>query len=65
MEQRGAHPYKWNGKAIYLGDGEEEMLLMDGIFMRIFFHGQRPIETVQAMLRNVSNIEKKLANDFK
>lgn len=58
IEQRGVHPYKWNGKAIYLGDGKEEMLLMDGIFMRIFFHGQRPIETVQAILRNVSNIEK-------
>jgi len=53
MEQKGAHPYKWNGKAIYLGNGKEEMLLMDGIFMRIFFHGQRPVDTVKAVLGNL------------
>lgn len=57
MEQRGIHPYRWNGKAIYLGEGKDEMLLMDGIFMRIFFHGQRPIETIQAILSNVSHTE--------
>lgn len=50
MEQNGAHPYRWKGKGICLRDGEADSFLMDGIFMRVFFHGQRPIDTMKAIL---------------
>ena len=54
MEQQGAKLYRFQGKAIFIGTGTHEVCLSDGIFMRIFFHGQRPIATVKAILSNLS-----------
>ena len=54
MEQKGAKLYRFEGKAIFIGTGTHEVCLSDGVFMRIFFHGQRPIATVQAILGNLS-----------
>ena len=53
MEQKGAQLYKWKGKAIFVGNGKTEVCLSHGLFVRIFFHGQRPIETVQAIVDNL------------
>ncbi|APA67506.1 hypothetical protein YQ44_06230 [Janthinobacterium sp. 1_2014MBL_MicDiv] len=53
LEQKGATPYKWKGKAIFVGNGKNEVCLSDGLFIRILFHGQRPLETVQAILNNL------------
>jgi len=53
MEQKGAKLYKWKGKAIFIGNGKTEVCLSHGLFIRILFHGQRPIETVQAMVENL------------
>jgi len=50
MEQAGAKPYRHKGKSIFIGDGTKELVLMDGIFMRIFFHGQKPVSTIKAIL---------------
>lgn len=50
LDQQGFHPYRHNGKAIYVGNEQREMALMDGIFLRIMFHNQRPIETIRAIL---------------
>lgn len=60
MEQEGAHLYKWKGKAIFIGNGKNEVCLSHGIFERIFFHGQKPIKTVQAI---VNNLDKALESD--
>ena len=53
MEQKGEQPYRWKGKAILIGNGKGEVFLSHGLFVRIFFHGQRPIETVQAIVGNL------------
>lgn len=53
MEQQGAKLYKWKGKAIFIGNGKTEVCLSHGLFVRILFHGQRPIETVQAIVENL------------
>ncbi|NOG32814.1 hypothetical protein HLB35_15535 [Halomonas sp. TBZ9] len=50
MEQAGAKPYRHKGKSIFIGDGSKELVLMDGIFMRVFFHGQKPVSTIRAIL---------------
>lgn len=54
MEQKGAKLYRFQGKAIFIGSGKHEVCLSDGLFMRIFFHGQRPIDTVKAILSNLT-----------
>lgn len=50
LDQLGAPPYRHNGKAFFIGNGQQEMAFLDGIFMRVLFHGQRPIETIKAIL---------------
>ncbi|MCY1532518.1 hypothetical protein D9M68_677990 [compost metagenome] len=52
LDQQGVPPYRHNGKAIFIGNEQQEMPLMDGILMRVLFHRQRPIETIQAILNN-------------
>ncbi|WLG82939.1 hypothetical protein PSH97_17630 [Pseudomonas cucumis] len=52
MDQQGFPPYRHNGKAIFIGNEQREMLLMDGIFLRVLFHSQRPVETIQAILNS-------------
>ena len=53
MEQKGAKLYKWKGKAIFIGNGKTEVCLSHGLFVRILFHNQMPIETVQAIVANL------------
>lgn len=52
LDQQGFPPYRHNGKAIYIGNEQQEMALMDGVFLRILFHNQNPIGTIQAILNN-------------
>ncbi|WP_152447142.1 hypothetical protein [Janthinobacterium sp. HH01] len=54
IEQQGVKLYRFQGKAIFIGTGAHEVYLSDGMFVRIFFHGQRPIDTVIAILSNLS-----------
>jgi hypothetical protein len=54
LDQQGFPPYRYNGKAIYIGNEQQEMALMDGIFLRVLFHNQRPVGTIQAILSNES-----------
>lgn len=54
LDQQGFHPYRHNGKAIYVGNEQREMALMDGIFLRMIFHNQRPIETIRAILNSTA-----------
>jgi len=50
LDQAGAKPYRHKGKSIFIGDGSNELVLMDGIFMRAFFHGQKPVSTIKSIL---------------
>jgi len=52
LDKKRMPPYRWNGKAIFIGNSKREVCLSDGIFMRIFFHGQRPVKLVHALLNN-------------
>ena len=53
LDQRGEKPFRFHGKAIFLGGDKYEVCLSTGLFMRIFFHGQRPIGTIKAILSNL------------
>lgn len=50
LDKSGTPPYRFGGKAYFLGDGTSEMALMDGVLLRILFHSQRPIETIHTIL---------------
>ncbi|MGI4845218.1 MAG: hypothetical protein ACRYF7_18065 [Janthinobacterium lividum] len=52
MEQKGGELYKWKGRAIFIGNGKDEVCISPGLFIRILFHGQKPIETAQAIVNN-------------
>ncbi|MCK9398298.1 MAG: hypothetical protein M0Q44_22270 [Methylobacter sp.] len=50
INQAGAKPYRHDGKSIFIGNGRNEMVLMDGIFLRAFFHGQKPVSIIESYL---------------
>ncbi|EKG2484423.1 hypothetical protein ACUVJI_04730 [Vibrio parahaemolyticus] len=50
LDQTGNRPYRHKGKAILIGNGKTELALMDGIFLRVLFHGQSPVSLIQSML---------------
>lgn len=52
LDQTGRHPYRHNGKAVFIGDGKSDFALMDGVFMRILFHAQRPLHLIKALFGN-------------
>jgi len=60
LDNKDAHPYRYNGKAIFIGNGKTEIVIADGIFLRIMFHGQRPIHLIKSIL---DNIESELPNN--
>lgn len=53
LDKMGTHPFRHKGKAIYIGNGNTEMVLMDGIFLRAMFHGQRPIHLIKSILNRL------------
>ncbi|WP_207878185.1 hypothetical protein [Pseudomonas sp. 32_A] len=57
MDQKGFHPYRNKGKAYFIGNDKFETPLMDGVFLRVMFHSQRPIETVKAILKSTSDFD--------
>ncbi|MFQ2100765.1 hypothetical protein ACK33K_09600 [Aeromonas sanarellii] len=52
-DKTGKRPYKHKGKSVFIGDGVKEALLMDGIFLRIMFHGQTPMSVIKTMIENI------------
>jgi hypothetical protein len=52
LEQLGGKLYRYKGNAIFIGNGKVEMGVADGIFVRMLFHGQKPISLIKAMLEN-------------
>ena len=55
LDNTGNRPYRHNGKGIFIGDGKNEIALMDGIFLRSFFHGQKPVSFISQVLKNQTN----------
>jgi hypothetical protein len=52
LQKRGGGFVRYNGKPVFVRLGEHEMVLMDGIFMRAMFHGQKPVSLIKALLEN-------------
>lgn len=52
LDQAGNRPYRHKGKVILISKGEHEVVLMDGLFLRIMYHGQSPISLIQQILSN-------------
>ncbi|MGU5652407.1 hypothetical protein [Aeromonas allosaccharophila] len=52
-DKTGKRPYKHKGKSVFIGDGLKEALLMDGIFLRIMFHGQTPMSVIKTVIENI------------
>lgn len=50
LDQRGMPPYRHLGKVILVSDGDREVALNDGVFLRVLFHRQNPVETVKVIL---------------
>lgn len=53
LDKSGKRPYKHKGKSVFIGDGVKEVVLMDGIFLRIMFHGQTPMSVIKTMIENI------------
>lgn len=53
LEQKGVRYYKYKGNAIVISNGNNEITLMDGLFLRVMFHGQRPISLIKTILGEV------------
>ncbi|MEH6443032.1 MAG: hypothetical protein V7784_03960 [Oceanospirillaceae bacterium] len=58
LDKTGNRPYRHKGNAIFIGNGETEMILMDGMFLRVMFHGESPISVIKTILNGVESIPK-------
>lgn len=54
MDKKGFPPYRFGGKAYFLGVPGNEMALLDGVFLRILFHSQRPIDAIKSILTSTN-----------
>jgi hypothetical protein len=52
LEQMGVKLYRHKGRSIFLGNGKVEKGLADGVFLRMLFHGQKPVSLIKAILSN-------------
>ncbi|MBN1278898.1 MAG: hypothetical protein JW989_03840 [Chlorobiaceae bacterium] len=52
LEQKGGKVYRHKGKSIFISNGKVEMTVADGIFVRMLFHGQKPVSLIKEMLEN-------------
>ncbi|MCX9133826.1 hypothetical protein OKS68_15230 [Aeromonas veronii] len=53
FDQSGNRPYRHKGKAIFIGNGKNEIVLMSGLFLRIMFHGEKPLSLIKTILDNI------------
>ncbi|CAD5264501.1 MULTISPECIES: hypothetical protein [Halomonadaceae] len=56
LDKTGNRPYRHKGEAIFIGNGKAEFALMDGIFLRVMFHGQSPISLIISMIEGTDEI---------
>lgn len=52
ISQRGLAPIRFNGHPLILERKGKSMIMSDGIFLRSFFHFQRPAAMINAMFEN-------------
>lgn len=58
LDNTSNKPFKYKGEVIFIGNGKTEFAIMDGIFLRILFHGQRAISLIKVMLDSAGDINK-------
>lgn len=51
LEQKGIKPFRHNGGSLYIGSDNKESPLLDGIFLRAMYHGQKPISIIRSFLQ--------------
>jgi len=50
--KRGGGQVRYQGKPVFVRLGEREIVLMEGLFMRALFHGQKPVSVIRSHLEN-------------
>ncbi|MDD9180730.1 MULTISPECIES: hypothetical protein [Aliivibrio] len=50
LDKTGNRPYKYKGNVVFISNGRTELPLMDGVFLRIMFHGQSPVSIIKTLL---------------
>ena len=48
LKHKNKYLWKYNGQAIVFGEVTEQSCLSEGVALRIFYHGERPIDTMIA-----------------
>lgn len=48
IKGRNKYVWKFNGQAVVIGEGEQQTYLGEGFFLRVFFHGENPVDTMIA-----------------
>tara|TARA_R110001583_G_scaffold73939_1_gene205194 strand:+ start:519 stop:1838 length:1320 start_codon:yes stop_codon:yes gene_type:complete len=48
LKQKNKYLWRYNGQAIVLGEGKRESCLGEGFALRVFYHGENPIDTMIA-----------------
>jgi hypothetical protein len=51
LDNTGNRPYRHKGNGIFIGNGTTEFAIMDGIFLRVMFHGQSPLSVIKTLLK--------------
>ncbi len=48
LKQQNKYLWRYNGQAIVLGEGTEQRSLGEGFALRVFYHGEKPVDTMTA-----------------
>ncbi|XNT14280.1 hypothetical protein AB6C78_018215 [Vibrio cyclitrophicus] len=49
LKQKNKYLWRYNGQAIVFGEGAEPSCLGEGFALRVFYHGERPVDTMMAI----------------
>lgn len=49
LKQKNKYLWRYNGQAIVFGEGPEQSCLGEGFALRVFYHGEKPVDTMTAL----------------
>ncbi|HIF9291755.1 TPA: hypothetical protein ACX6Q0_003811, partial [Photobacterium damselae] len=49
IKQKNKYIWSYNGQAIVFGEGSDQSYLGEGFALRVFFHGEKPVDTMLAL----------------
>lgn len=52
LKQKNKYIWKYDGQAIVFGEGADQSCLGEGFTLRVFYHGERPLDTMIALTGN-------------